>query len=62
MNKELLKDFTKYCEFHPTERFWQSLLNWSELPYIAWTNKPPMDYKDKDFRIGDTYNFEHKNK
>ncbi|HXE14054.1 MAG TPA: hypothetical protein VN633_18145, partial [Bryobacteraceae bacterium] len=28
-NSEALANFTKYCEQHPHERFWQALRNWS---------------------------------
>jgi hypothetical protein len=33
-NKDLLESFTKYCEVHPEERFWQALRNWSGWPFI----------------------------
>lgn len=39
-NSKVLKSFVKYCEDHPTYRFWQALLAWSELPYICWTKMP----------------------
>jgi hypothetical protein len=57
-NSKALKSFVKYCEGHPSERFWQALLNWSGLPYIAWTNLPPSDWKDDGFKAGDTFYWE----
>lgn len=29
-NREMLDSFCKYCENHPTERFWQALRNWAQ--------------------------------
>ena len=58
-NSKVLKSFVRYCEKNPTMRFWQALLNWSGLPFIAWTNKPPSDFKDKRFKAGDTYYWEN---
>lgn len=46
------KDFVKYLEAHPTERFWQGLLNFFNLPYIAISPLPP---KDIDKRLEDTF-------
>ena len=37
-NKELLSSFTKYCEKHLEERFWQALRNWSDWPFILVDN------------------------
>lgn len=34
MENDKLKSFVKYCEEHPTERFWQSLRNWADADYI----------------------------
>lgn len=33
-SKSLLKEFTKYCQENPDERFWQALRNWSESDRI----------------------------
>ncbi len=33
-NSGMLKDFIKYCEEHPQERFWQALRNWSGYAFI----------------------------
>ena len=33
-NSEALASFTKYCEQHPHERFWQALRNWSRWAFI----------------------------
>lgn len=46
------KDFLKYVQTHPSERFWQALLNWSKLPYIAISPKPPSDISKE---LQDTY-------
>lgn len=32
-NAKLLKDFTRYCDKHPNERFYQALRNWSGFSY-----------------------------
>ena len=37
-NSKLLEDFTKYCEKHKEERFWQSLRNWINVGYIGVSN------------------------
>ena len=34
MNQEELQSFTRYCQEHPSERFWQALRNWSNKGYI----------------------------
>ena len=47
-NEKKLKSFTKYCEQHPDERFWQALLNWSKLPYILCSDSPPPGSNVKD--------------
>lgn len=55
-NQKLLKDFIKYCEKHPEERFWQALRNWSEVDSII-IKKYPINgiiYKE------DTFYFEGK--
>ncbi len=33
-NSEALKSFTRYCHFHPEQRFWQALRNWSKWQFI----------------------------
>lgn len=33
-NKEQLDSFTKYCQDHPFERFWQALRNWAGYSFI----------------------------
>lgn len=62
-NSELLASFTKYCEEHPDERFWQALRNWSGEAFILAgeyqyrTCKIPWN-KDK---LRDTFYWEGKN-
>lgn len=64
MNKDLLKDFVKYCEDNPEQRFWQALRNWSGQPFILTAQK--IDHGDfgQDGFIGieDTFYWENKNK
>ena len=33
-NSKLLEDFTRYCQEHPEQRFWQALRNWSGYPFV----------------------------
>lgn len=33
-SKKLLDDFTRYCEAHPEQRFWQALNNWCGWPFV----------------------------
>ena len=33
-SKELLEQFTKYCQEHPQQRFWQALRNWCGKAFI----------------------------
>lgn len=33
-NEQVLKDFVKYCEANPEQRFWQALRNWSKYIFI----------------------------
>lgn len=37
-NSKLLKEFTDYAEKHPSERFFQALRNWMEVPFILIAN------------------------
>jgi len=46
------KGLLKYIQTHPTERFWQALLNFFQLPYIAISPRPP---KDINPDLEDTY-------
>ena len=57
-NSKVLRSFVKYCEKHPTYRFWQALRSWSGLPYILWTDSYHIS---KDTRYGDTFYWEDKN-
>lgn len=54
----LLLDFKNYCFFHPTERFWQSLLNWSGYSFIFGSKGKSYDDYSK---LEDTFYFEGKN-
>lgn len=42
-NAKLLADFTRYCESHPDERFWQALRNWSGWGFIFVSNDVDMN-------------------
>lgn len=69
-NSKLLRSFTNYCVTHPDLRFWQALLNWSGLPFIAYISHPPsevfaetrvMGQPVQRVDIQDTYYWEGKN-
>jgi hypothetical protein len=34
-NSKVLKDFIKYCEKYPNQRFWQALRNWANVSYLC---------------------------
>lgn len=57
-NSKVLRSFIKYCEEHPTYRFWQALLAWSGLPYILWSES---HHIEKDTKYGDTFYWEDEN-
>lgn len=61
-SKELLNDFTKYCQEHPEERFWQALRNWSGADFLMYWDNKEFDEKEAD-RMGlkDTFYWEGKN-
>lgn len=61
-NQELLKDFTEYCVSHPTERFWQALRNWSEVPFIIASQEPVFNLGGNVDPLKDTFYWEGKNK
>jgi hypothetical protein len=43
----VLKDFIRYCEEHPKERFWQALRNWAGVGFIwAGDNHEGEDIED----------------
>lgn len=46
-NSETLNSFVAYCDAHPSERFWQALLNWSGLPYILMSTAPGPDVQQQ---------------
>ena len=64
-NGHVLMSFVDYCTAHPSERFWQALLNWSGLNYITHTAFPAAmvnehaNYQGK--RCEDTYYWEGRN-
>lgn len=47
-SKKLLDSFTKYCQEHPHDRFWQALRNWSKYAFIY-------GKKDIDASLEDTF-------
>ena len=46
------EEFLTYLKDNPNERFWQALLNFTHLPYIAISPRPP---KDISKELIDTY-------
>ena len=64
MNKaeKIAKNLLKYIQANPQERFWQALLNFTHLPYILISDRPPMgQYKNtqgEEIDLKDTYNLE----
>lgn len=40
---EMAQELLDYLKAHPEQRFWQALLNYTGLPYIAISPKPPKD-------------------
>jgi hypothetical protein len=47
-NSEVLADFVKYCNEHPTDRFWQALRNWSGYGFIHADTEDTFYWKGKD--------------
>jgi len=43
-SEKILRAFTKYCEKHPKQRFWQALRNWSEHKFILVSDIPPREH------------------
>lgn len=58
-NSEVLKDFVKYCESHPYERFWQALRNWSEYNFIIGSMAPVYEINESTI-LEDTFYLEGK--
>lgn len=56
-NYKLLKEFTKYCEKHPEQRFWQALRNWAGVGFIKINNS-----LDDELGDIDTFYFEERNR
>jgi len=56
-NFKLLISFGKYCIFHPQERFWQALCNWSKHNFIYASDG---DGYDDYSSLVDTYYLEGK--
>jgi len=59
-NSEVLASFVAYCTAHPSERFYQALLNWSGVPYILVSASPAFAVT-KDTVLVDPYNWEGRN-
>ena len=53
-NEKVLKDFIKYCEAHPEQRFWQALRSWAKVDGILFQNE--------NEETLDTFYFEGKDK
>lgn len=65
-NSEVLESFVQYCKANPGQRFWQALLNWSGLPFIASVSCAPVYVRAEDeygetVDVNDTYHWEGKN-
>ena len=59
---ELAESFLAYCKANPSQRFWQALLNWSEVPYIFISNKPIYKYHPPEGGVLiDPYHWKGKN-
>ena len=60
-SQKLLESFTKYCNKHPEERFWQALRNWGAFGYIlaatTWSYEKGHGFYDD---IVDTFYWENK--
>lgn len=50
--QEAVESFLEYVKANPSERFWQALLNWTGLPFIAISPKPPSEISPE---LEDTY-------
>lgn len=51
-NLKALESFTKYCNDHPEQRFWQALCNWSKYRFILGSN---IYHADIDVTLVDTF-------
>jgi len=63
-NGKVLDSFIAYCVAHPSERFWQALLNWSGVGFILASGIPLNELIMVDVVPGivkDTYNWEGRN-
>jgi hypothetical protein len=60
-NSEVLASFVAYCTAHPSERFYQALLNWSKVPFILVSNVPTYEVHLENARLIDPYNWEGRN-
>lgn len=68
-NSEVLASFVAYCKANPELRFWQALLNWSNLGFIIHSNVTAYEINDvlrqsgvaAKIEVEDTYYWEGKN-
>lgn len=59
-NKDLLAGFTKYCEEHPEQRFWQALRNWAGVAFVLTSDD--FDFTARTYStVQDTFYWDNKN-
>ena len=53
-NYDTLREFMRYCQDHPEQRFWQALCNWSGFfkLYGAKLEDYEDDFEDLYYRLG----------
>jgi hypothetical protein len=62
-NGGVLMSFVDYCIAHPSERFYQALLNWSGVSFL-WVSNVPFSNSiriDEGVHIRDPYHWEGRN-
>jgi len=61
-NAALLAEFSRFCERHPEQRFWQALRNWSGQGFIYASQHGPLvlDIKAIGRYMYDTFFWEEK--
>ena len=55
-SRDLLEDFTAYCNEHQSERFWQALRNWCGYGFVLVSNSPDAKSLAKDTFYWDARN------